>query len=256
MKWLKLPRLDGYLPQGMEREYRLYYLKDDVRTATISMVILTILLVAFAYNDYALFGLTPTFYYLIAIRSIYLVFTIGLIVFLRKNRSPVKFDWNLLVWFILSGLLVSAINLTRPSSYIGDIPIDVVLILIIYMGVPMRLMFRTAGGLLLLLAESLNLLLLHHAALGTTIYASLVALLMANIIGIYASGRLYSFRRSEFKARAEESWTLDLLNETGKMASVGGWEFDVKTRLLTWTDEIYRIYELEPGQRITVDDGD
>ncbi len=39
------------------------------------------------------------------------------------------------------------------------------------------------------------------------------------------------------------------------MANVGGWEFDVKTRLQTWTDEVYRIHELEPGQRMTVDDG-
>ncbi|MGA9049514.1 MAG: PAS domain S-box protein [Dehalococcoidia bacterium] len=255
MKWPGLLRLDGYLPEGMEREYRRYRLKDDVRTASISIVIITILLVAFAYNDYALFGLTPTFYYLIAIRSIYLFINIGLIISLQKNRSPVKFDWNLLIWFIFSGLVVSAINLTRPNSYIGDIPIDVVLILIIYLGVPMRLMFRATGGILFMLAESLNLLFLHRAALGTTIYASLVALLMANIIGIYASSRLYSFRRSEFKAREEESHTLDLLNETGEMASVGGWEFDVKTRLQTWTNEVYRIHEMEPGRRITADEG-
>ncbi len=255
MKWLKLPRLDGYLPEGMEREYRLYYLKDNTRTASISMVFLIILLVAFAYNDYALFGFTPTFYYLIALRSIFLVYFLGLIIYLRNNRSPVKFDWNLFVWLILSALLVTAINLTRPSSYIGNIPIDVILILIIYLGMPIRLMFRTAGGMLFMLAEWLNLFLLHHAALGSAIYASVAALLMANIIGIYASSRLYSFRRSEFKAREEESHALDLLNETGKMANVGGWEFDVKTRLQTWTDEVYRIHELEPGQRITADEG-
>jgi len=57
MKRLALTRLDGYLPQNMEREYRLYYLKDDLRTASISMLFLTILLVIFAYNDYVLFGL-------------------------------------------------------------------------------------------------------------------------------------------------------------------------------------------------------
>jgi len=150
---------------------------------------------------------------------------------------------------------VSVINLTRPPGYIGNVPIDVVLILIIYLGMPMRLMFRATGGLLFMLAESLNLVLLHHEALGAAFYASIVGLLMANIVGIYASGRLYSFRRSEFKARAEESRTLDLLSETGKMASMGGWEFDVKTRRQTWTDEVYRIHELEPGQRMTVEDG-
>jgi diguanylate cyclase (GGDEF)-like protein/PAS domain S-box-containing protein len=254
MKWPGLTRLDGYLSEGMEREYRLYYLKDDTRTASISMVFLTILLVAFAYNDYVLFGFTPTFYYLIALRSIYLVYNIALIIFLWNNRSPLKFDVHLFIWLILSGSLVTAINLTRPAGYIGNVPIDVILILIVYLGVPMRLMFRTAGGMLFMLAETLDLLFFHGSATGAAFYASVVGLFMANIIGIYASSRLYSFRRSEFKARDEGSHAMDLLTETGKMASVGGWEFDVKTRLQTWTDEVYRIHELEPGHRITVDD--
>ncbi len=198
MKW---PRLDGYLPEGTERDYRLYHLKDDQQIASISVGFLTMLLVAFAYNDYVLFGFTPTFYYLTVLRSIYLVYNIGLIVFLWKNRSPARFDWNLFAWLILSGIVVTGINLTRPPGYIGNVPIDVVLILIIYLGIPIRLVFRATGGLLFFLAESLDLAIFHGAAAAAAYYASVVGLLMANIVGIYASGRLYSFRRNEFKAR-------------------------------------------------------
>ncbi|MDH5630915.1 MAG: PAS domain S-box protein, partial [Gammaproteobacteria bacterium] len=36
-----------------------------------------------------------------------------------------------------------------------------------------------------------------------------------------------------------------LLNDTGRMAKIGGWEVDMKTGKLTWTDEVYRIHELE-----------
>jgi PAS domain S-box-containing protein len=35
-----------------------------------------------------------------------------------------------------------------------------------------------------------------------------------------------------------------LLNLTGKMAKVGGWEFDVQTMKQTWTEEVYRIHEV------------
>jgi signal transduction histidine kinase len=36
-----------------------------------------------------------------------------------------------------------------------------------------------------------------------------------------------------------------LLNETGRIAKIGGWELDVATGELTWTDETFRILEVE-----------
>ncbi|MBI9071173.1 MAG: PAS domain S-box protein [Melioribacteraceae bacterium] len=38
-----------------------------------------------------------------------------------------------------------------------------------------------------------------------------------------------------------------LLNETQKLSKIGGWEWDLKKRIMTWTDETYRIHGLEPG---------
>ena len=35
-----------------------------------------------------------------------------------------------------------------------------------------------------------------------------------------------------------------LLDATGRMARVGGWELDAETSVLSWTDEIYRIHEV------------
>ncbi|MDK2972989.1 MAG: hypothetical protein PWP23_2744 [Candidatus Sumerlaeota bacterium] len=35
-----------------------------------------------------------------------------------------------------------------------------------------------------------------------------------------------------------------LLDRTGRIAKVGGWEIDVKTMAMTWTEELYRIYEV------------
>ena len=38
-----------------------------------------------------------------------------------------------------------------------------------------------------------------------------------------------------------------LLNRTGALARVGGWELDVKTGKIDWTDAVYRIHELDPA---------
>lgn len=46
-----------------------------------------------------------------------------------------------------------------------------------------------------------------------------------------------------------------LLNETGKIAKIGGWEFDPVTLEGTWTDEVARIHELDPDQPTGVELG-
>lgn len=43
-----------------------------------------------------------------------------------------------------------------------------------------------------------------------------------------------------------------MLNEMGRMAKVGGWEIDVATRKLTWTEEVYRIHEVDMTYAPTV----
>jgi PAS domain S-box-containing protein len=40
----------------------------------------------------------------------------------------------------------------------------------------------------------------------------------------------------------------DLLAETQRTAKMGGWEYSYVTRELTWTDEMYRIYEANPKE--------
>ena len=47
-------------------------------------------------------------------------------------------------------------------------------------------------------------------------------------------------KQTEMALRESES----LLNATGKMAKVGGWEVDAGTREVKWTEQMYRIHEL------------
>lgn len=44
------------------------------------------------------------------------------------------------------------------------------------------------------------------------------------------------------------------LNQTNKLASVGGWELDIESQSLHWTDEVYRIHELDIGELPSLDD--
>jgi PAS domain S-box-containing protein len=46
-----------------------------------------------------------------------------------------------------------------------------------------------------------------------------------------------------------------LLNETGRIAKVGGWEFDPATGKGSWTDEVARIHDLDPSAETSAEIG-
>ena len=46
------------------------------------------------------------------------------------------------------------------------------------------------------------------------------------------------------KYREELEKSQFLLNETGRMAKVGGWDYDLATGTITWTKEVYEIHEV------------
>jgi diguanylate cyclase (GGDEF)-like protein len=47
----------------------------------------------------------------------------------------------------------------------------------------------------------------------------------------------------------------NMLNETGMMAKVGGWEFDMESQTQVWTKEVYRIHEVDASYEPTVSKG-
>jgi PAS domain S-box-containing protein len=47
--------------------------------------------------------------------------------------------------------------------------------------------------------------------------------------------------------------TTQLLEQTGAVAKVGGWEVDPKTRLVSWSAQVFQIFEREPCGRQTVE---
>lgn len=57
------------------------------------------------------------------------------------------------------------------------------------------------------------------------------------------------------KTKEEISKVQKILEETGKLAKVGGWEFDVETGKGTWTKEVARIHDLNPDDPTNIEIG-
>ncbi len=64
-------------------------------------------------------------------------------------------------------------------------------------------------------------------------------------------------RNIEERKKAEEALrkSEQMLRETGRIAKLGGWEIDLATNKLTWTDETYRIHEVDPHNQPLIEDG-
>lgn len=70
---------------------------------------------------------------------------------------------------------------------------------------------------------------------------------IASLLGDF-SWEIVERRRAEEALRKSQN----LLNEMGKIANVGGWEFDMETLELQWTEEVYHIHEVELSYKPTV----
>jgi PAS domain S-box-containing protein len=70
----------------------------------------------------------------------------------------------------------------------------------------------------------------------------------ANFNGVAFVLDITEHKRAEDELRKNQN----LLNEMGKIAKVGGWEFDMETLELQWTEEVYRIHEVELSYKPTV----
>lgn len=55
-------------------------------------------------------------------------------------------------------------------------------------------------------------------------------------------------------AERELSESKALLDRTGRVAGVGGWSLDLRTRQLVWSDQTCRIHDVEPGHRPTLEE--
>ncbi|MCG5053942.1 MAG: response regulator [Myxococcales bacterium] len=45
-----------------------------------------------------------------------------------------------------------------------------------------------------------------------------------------------------------------LMSETGRLLEVGGWELDIPSSRVRWSDEVFRIHELPPGRELSLEE--
>jgi PAS domain S-box-containing protein len=73
-----------------------------------------------------------------------------------------------------------------------------------------------------------------------------------SVIGVFAAARDVTDMKS---VAAKLQSSKDLLDETGRLARVGGWEIDLKKNELSWSDVVKQIHEVDPEYQPTLEAG-
>ncbi|GGF82531.1 putative bifunctional diguanylate cyclase/phosphodiesterase [Alteromonas lipolytica] len=64
--------------------------------------------------------------------------------------------------------------------------------------------------------------------------------------------RTHTYKCPVINTNSHLNQKLELLNEIGSISKTGGWEVDLSNNAVTWTDEMYSLYRLPLGSRISI----
>ncbi len=188
----------------LEEDYRQHFFQSDLNQLRLLLTIYVITNVFYALIDFRLHKnsiLLPILFLLRA--SIFLLSTLSYFTF-KHIKSVHKLDNLVLAWSIFVYFISLFVAYARSSIGFYDISIGVMLVLITYLVVPNRLIYRLIPAMIFSLCEMLIAIRMRGLHNSIEILNNASALILANFIGFILSIRLYTFRRNQFKAQHQE----------------------------------------------------
>lgn len=187
---------------ALEAAYRRHHLRKDhgsVRLAALAWMVFTL---SFIRADYLLFGLRSPFLLLLISKGGYCLLTLLMLLILRRLTQPRHMDWLVCSWSLLSAMFIVGQELSRPRAYLGHYPMDVLIIVSLYV-VPNRLPLRLLPALGFTTVALLGLVLNPAPVPHLDRTAIVAAIVLANVLGFVISTRLFTYRREQFRAVME-----------------------------------------------------
>ncbi|MDT8903726.1 GGDEF domain-containing protein [Anaeroselena agilis] len=201
---------------GPEAGYREHYLAADARQASVAIAAWLVPLLLFAGGDYFLFGASRQLVVLLTLRLAFAAFSLYTISALAKITTPREYDNILLRWAVFAVIAVLYFNYAWARYIPPNGVLTILIIFSAYMVFPARLPIRLAPPLALSAGNFFLHLWVSEPISPQILFTSLVALAMANTLGIIFSTWLHKHRLTEFQARLEETRVKE---ELGRLAA-------------------------------------
>jgi diguanylate cyclase (GGDEF)-like protein len=202
MPKLGLTWIKGKFPDELKDEYRKYFLKSDIRQARISMAILMIPVLYFIYYDF-LYSPGPVALTIsLAGRLIFFAYTIILIHTTNRITDYNKYDLHTFLWALFGTIFIAISNLVKPVTYFDGAMVHIIIISIVYFGIPNKFSNWIIIGFLYTAGSLYGIF--NLTDVSYTIKLSMImAVFLVNIAGIFISRLNYYYRRNQFLSHYE-----------------------------------------------------
>jgi diguanylate cyclase (GGDEF)-like protein len=168
------------------------------------IVIVTVMVAAFAYVDYLFFKLTEMFYISAFARLIFCVISSVIFTSLKKYKKLQHIDYAILLWTLSLAVLTLGVNLVRPSNFSDNIPLHSMIILGSYILLPNRLIFKIIPATFFTIGEMWILIFHKEGITPQGLLVSAVAFISLNVIGILSARHQEIYQRKHYETRLLE----------------------------------------------------
>lgn len=184
----------------LEDAYRRHHLATDGRTAAFLLGFFAFSVALYAIPDWFMLGGGTTFRTILAARTAYVAFTVGILLWALRARSWRRFDAMLFVALVALQALMFASASTRPRDFYMQVAIDVAVVNAIWTILPVRFVVQVASAALFLGAQIL-LLRWFRDPMPVLLRGPVVtAYVIAHGIGAAVAFRYHRVRRREWLA--------------------------------------------------------
>lgn len=200
----------------MERAFRAATADSYARQIRFGLATLSLPLLAFASTDYTLFGDTWPFRLLLAMRIAIVTSAVLVARVVRTSPDARLRDRSLLAWWVALSLCVTAIDASRPPTYLLHIAIDVLFVLTAYV-LPNRWSHQIGAGVASTLGPVVVFATCKGGLLPTQLALVAISFVYANTIGAILSRHLNAAARTEFVAHTRELEARAKLREISRL---------------------------------------
>ena len=237
---------DNMLANNTKEGIEQYYLNNDVSRARTGLLLLLIPLVVYVYNDYQFLGLNQEFYYVLALRAGLIVYTILMVFYLRRVKTPNSYKKSLFSYTSILMIIVLIIFSTRPQNFASQIVLIILTVFIFYLVIPNRFVYQTVPALIGIVGE-IALIVLFVEISTLNFFSAFVLFFIALAIAASSAWQIQRYRQKgyqemskreqqafelreseeHFRTLAEESPNMIFINQEGRIVYVNKKSTDI-----------------------------
>ncbi len=225
--------------------YRRAFLRRDAWTVAVLVgagMVVDILLLR---SDFFFLSGSPLFLRVVALRLIFLLFSLATIINILRTTSPRVFDRWSFAWAMACVCMDIAIIQTRPLTYAGHLPLDLCVVLGLYALQAGPTLWRVLPPLLMSLYNVVLLFTVKVLPDPATGIAAATSFIMVNTIGWKIAANWHHYRKTSFLSQQalEQLYRTSEQQRRAAEVSEQSWEriTDTSPNMLVVVDREHRI---------------